>query len=352
MKSRLDKYGHFFLLITGGVLLLSLPFLMMLTSDSQPHKSLAIKVAEAEAEGKITREAKEVAEETETERRTRLGREILDEQRRNKKRLKWLEKWREQQLIDINAPSFPDHTWKGTLAIWHKEVGDQVSRDELIVEIETEKVVVEVMAPENGVMLEIFAQKGDVVRSSELLACIGVYPKTSDAQLKIANKLNEKRKQSTLRREREKDASKEEERQRKNILKQKEITLAKTTTLLTLRESVDVAKSVIFDVDKKSLNDYFDFLEGSNETRNLLTSFNEEMRSSYEIQVRSRIAKKISKPKEIMDAHVDADVNKCMELGLNNLMKTYGENVASLPNSEIKSGILKTHSWDDLKDKF
>ena len=133
---------------------------------------------------------------------------------------------------------------------------------------------------------------------------------------------------------------------------EQEIKLAKTTTPLTLRESVDVAKSVILDVDKKSLNDYFDFLEGSNETRNLLTSFNEEMRSSYEIQVRSRIAKKISKPKEIMDAHVEADVKKCMELGLNNLMKTYGENVASLPNSEVKSEILKTHSWDDLKDKF
>ena len=133
---------------------------------------------------------------------------------------------------------------------------------------------------------------------------------------------------------------------------EQEIKLAKTTTPLTLRESVDVAKSVILDVDKKSLNDYFDFLEGSNETRNLLTSFNEEMRSSYEIQVRSRIAKKISKPKEIMDAHLEADVKKCMELGLNNLMKTYDENVTSLPNSEVKSEILKTHSWDDLKDKF
>ena len=74
--------------------------------------------------------------------------------------------------VEIKAPSFPESVQEGTLASWHKSVGDQVSRDELIVEIETDKVVLEVVAPANGVLLEILKQEGDVIQSNELLARI------------------------------------------------------------------------------------------------------------------------------------------------------------------------------------
>lgn len=74
--------------------------------------------------------------------------------------------------VEIKAPSFPESVQEGTLASWHKSAGDQVSRDELIVEIETDKVVLEVVAPANGVLLEILKQEGDAIQSNELLARI------------------------------------------------------------------------------------------------------------------------------------------------------------------------------------
>ena len=52
--------------------------------------------------------------------------------------------------IEIKAPTFPESVQEGTLATWHKHVGDSVTRDELLVDIETDKVVLEVVAPANG----------------------------------------------------------------------------------------------------------------------------------------------------------------------------------------------------------
>jgi 2-oxoglutarate dehydrogenase E2 component (dihydrolipoamide succinyltransferase) len=61
---------------------------------------------------------------------------------------------------------------EGTLATWHKNVGDQVSRDELIVDIETDKVVLEVVAPASGTLTEILKQQDDIVVSNEVIARI------------------------------------------------------------------------------------------------------------------------------------------------------------------------------------
>ena len=56
---------------------------------------------------------------------------------------------------EIKAPSFPESVAEGTVGTWHKKPGDSVERDELIVEIETDKVVLEVVAPEAGTLSEI-----------------------------------------------------------------------------------------------------------------------------------------------------------------------------------------------------
>jgi 2-oxoglutarate dehydrogenase E2 component (dihydrolipoamide succinyltransferase) len=53
---------------------------------------------------------------------------------------------------EIKAPTFPESVADGTIATWHKQPGEQVARDELIVDIETDKVVLEVVAPDNGVI--------------------------------------------------------------------------------------------------------------------------------------------------------------------------------------------------------
>lgn len=74
---------------------------------------------------------------------------------------------------DIKAPSFPESIAEGTVATWHKKEGDSVDRDELIVEIETDKVVLEVVAPEAGTISEVLAEEGETVESEQLLGRIG-----------------------------------------------------------------------------------------------------------------------------------------------------------------------------------
>ncbi len=71
--------------------------------------------------------------------------------------------------IEIKAPTFPESVADGTVATWHKKVGEAVKRDELIVDIETDKVVIEVLAEADGVLAEIVKNEGDTVLSNELL---------------------------------------------------------------------------------------------------------------------------------------------------------------------------------------
>ena len=61
--------------------------------------------------------------------------------------------------IEIKAPQFPESVEEGSIATWHKQVGEAVSRDELIVDIETDKTVLEVVAAEDGVLTEVTNKK-------------------------------------------------------------------------------------------------------------------------------------------------------------------------------------------------
>ncbi len=74
--------------------------------------------------------------------------------------------------VEIKAPTFPESVQDGTIATWHKAAGEAVSRDELIVEIETDKVVLEVVAPADGAMGEIIKAEGDTVQSGEVIAAV------------------------------------------------------------------------------------------------------------------------------------------------------------------------------------
>lgn len=73
---------------------------------------------------------------------------------------------------EIKAPQFPEAVADGTVATWHKQPGEAVSRDELLVDIETDKVVLEVVAPHDGVLKEVLKGEGDTVLSQELIAHI------------------------------------------------------------------------------------------------------------------------------------------------------------------------------------
>ncbi|ROQ20465.1 2-oxoglutarate dehydrogenase complex dihydrolipoyllysine-residue succinyltransferase [Marinimicrobium koreense] len=72
--------------------------------------------------------------------------------------------------IEIKAPTFPESVQDGSIATWHKKPGEAVSRDELIVDIETDKVVLEVVAPADGSLSEILKEEGDTVLSNEVIA--------------------------------------------------------------------------------------------------------------------------------------------------------------------------------------
>ena len=72
--------------------------------------------------------------------------------------------------MDIKAPAFPESIAEGTVAVWHKSPGEPIRRDDLLVDIETDKVVLEVVAPADGQVTRIVKQEGDIVVSEELLA--------------------------------------------------------------------------------------------------------------------------------------------------------------------------------------
>ena len=74
--------------------------------------------------------------------------------------------------IEIKAPVFPESVADGTIATWHKKAGEFCKRDELLVDIETDKVVLEIVAPVDGVLQNIIKQEGDVVLSEEVIGVL------------------------------------------------------------------------------------------------------------------------------------------------------------------------------------
>ena len=74
--------------------------------------------------------------------------------------------------IEIKAPTLPESVPDGTIATWYKQVGDSVSRDELLVDIETDKVVIEVVSPTDGVLQEILKNTGDTIVSNQAIGTV------------------------------------------------------------------------------------------------------------------------------------------------------------------------------------
>lgn len=73
---------------------------------------------------------------------------------------------------EVKVPVLPESVSDATIATWHKKVGDAVKRDENLLDLETDKVVLEVPAPTDGVLKEIKFKEGDTVTSEQLLAII------------------------------------------------------------------------------------------------------------------------------------------------------------------------------------
>ncbi|KKO43782.1 hypothetical protein VT06_17435, partial [Arsukibacterium sp. MJ3] len=74
--------------------------------------------------------------------------------------------------IEIKVPELPESVADGTIATWHVKEGDKVSRDQNLVDIETDKVVLEVVAEADGVIGKIDADEGATVKSKEVIGSI------------------------------------------------------------------------------------------------------------------------------------------------------------------------------------
>lgn len=94
--------------------------------------------------------------------------------------------------IDIKVPELPESVADGTIATWHVKEGDTVSRDQNLVDIETDKVVLEVVAEADGVIGKISAQEGDTVEGQQVIGSIGEGKSTEKSESKEEPSKDEK----------------------------------------------------------------------------------------------------------------------------------------------------------------
>ena len=89
-------------------------------------------------------------------------------------------------LIEVKVPQLSESVSEATLGAWHKKEGDAVSRDENLIDIETDKVVLETPAPADGVLVKIIRANGDTVASGELIAQIDTEAKAAASDAPVA----------------------------------------------------------------------------------------------------------------------------------------------------------------------
>ncbi len=84
-------------------------------------------------------------------------------------------------IIEVQVPQLSESVAEGTLTSWKKKIGDSIARDEILIDIETDKVVLEVPSPSAGVLVEIIKADGETVVSGELIARIDTEAKAGAA---------------------------------------------------------------------------------------------------------------------------------------------------------------------------
>jgi 2-oxoglutarate dehydrogenase E2 component (dihydrolipoamide succinyltransferase) len=84
-------------------------------------------------------------------------------------------------IIEVKVPQLSESVAEATLSAWHVKEGDAVARDQNLIDIETDKVVLELPAPDSGVIVKIIKQNGETVASGEVIAQIDTEAKASAA---------------------------------------------------------------------------------------------------------------------------------------------------------------------------
>src|SRR5690348_839611 len=84
-------------------------------------------------------------------------------------------------LVEVKVPQLSESVSEATLLAWHKKEGERVKRDENLIDIETDKVVLELPAPADGVLSKIIKSDGGVVKAGEVIATIDTDGKAAAA---------------------------------------------------------------------------------------------------------------------------------------------------------------------------
>src|SRR5712692_6411437 len=82
-------------------------------------------------------------------------------------------------LIEIKVPQLSESVAEATLLAWHKKVGEAVKRDENLIDIETDKVVLELPAPADGVLAKVIKGDGSTVKAGEVIATLDTEAKAA-----------------------------------------------------------------------------------------------------------------------------------------------------------------------------
>ncbi|MDO8702365.1 MAG: biotin/lipoyl-containing protein, partial [Undibacterium sp.] len=84
-------------------------------------------------------------------------------------------------IIEVKVPQLSESVAEATLLVWHKKVGESVTRDENLVDVETDKVVMELPAPNDGVITQVLKGDGSTVVAGEVIALLD-----TDASAKVS----------------------------------------------------------------------------------------------------------------------------------------------------------------------
>ena len=114
-------------------------------------------------------------------------------------------------MIEVKVPVLPESINEATVALWHKKPGDFVELDDVIVEIETEKVVLEVPAEDSGVLTEIKAKEGETVGEQQVLGIIEKKPQDDSKEASTAKSDSTKKEEPTQEAPEEKEQEASEE---------------------------------------------------------------------------------------------------------------------------------------------
>ena len=213
--------------------------------------------------------------------------------------------------IEIKAPTFPESVADGTIANWIKKEGESVNQDEVIAEIETDKVVLEVLAQSNGVVSKILKTEGETVLSSEV---IGEFSE-SEGKPETLMKNNE----TIVDSKEDKNEETEVERDNKKISP-----AAKKIVIENNIETEDVKPSGKNNRITKA--DVINHISSDIEESSTLSEFSEDERPQKRVpmsRLRSTIAKRLVSVKQ--DTAMLTTFNEVDMLPIKDLRSKYGE---------------------------